>query len=93
MYLYYMIYDVYRYKSCDPIIMILTSKSLSFSFSLLSCYFVTVTTYVFIDILEELAHVRRKRNKNKNTAMTIDMFSPISYAMIPLGYFQNEKNF
>ena len=30
---------------------------------LLSCYFVIVTTYVFTDILEELAHVRRKRNK------------------------------
>ena len=30
MYLYNMIYNVYRYKSCDPINMILTPKSLSY---------------------------------------------------------------
>ena len=63
MYLYNMIYDVYRYKSCDPNITILTIKIVSISFSLLSFYF--VATHVFTDILEELAYVRRKSNKKK----------------------------
>ena len=40
---------------------------------LLSCYFVIVTTYVFTDILEELAHVRRKRNKKVNFFLINDI--------------------